>query len=121
MKSKPKDGKGNHHSSQHKGKHEYTIEKHKSKVRFDKEALKRAFLASLSDLDHDSNETSSSLSGEELKRQFQDKLNRLCFFTNTTGRLCTMALGKDTMGDNDKDIGDDSTSKVSLSTDELNA
>lgn len=63
-----------------KGKHEYSSSKHKSKGRFDMEALNQkylqkatlkecAFIASLSDLDNDSSSdhTSSSLSNVKLK------------------------------------------------------
>jgi hypothetical protein len=111
--------KRDHHLGQHKAKREYTFGKHMSKGRFDKEALKkkylhkakikdRAFLAYLSDLDHDS--TCSSSSDEELERWVEDKLNGLSFFADTTGGLYTRALGEDEVGSGDKDIGDDSTS-----------
>jgi hypothetical protein len=97
---------------------------------FDKEALKQKYLhkakikertifASLSDLDHDSDDTSSSSCGEELERRVEDKLNRLCFFADIVGGLCTMALVEDMVGSGDKDIDDDSTFKVSLSTNDL--
>jgi hypothetical protein len=96
-----------HHCSQRKGKREYTSGNHKSKGGFNKDALKkylqkakikeRAFLASLIDLDHDSEDTLSSLSDEESNWRVKDKLNRLCFLTNTTGGLCTMVLGDDVM------------------------
>jgi hypothetical protein len=107
------------HSGRRKGKREDTSSKHKSKGRFDKETLKKkylhkakikehAFLASLGDLDHDSNEFASSSSDEEVVRHVDDKLNDLCFTTDTAGGLCTMALGEDTVGASDnKDIGDD--------------
>lgn len=72
------------------------------------------FLTSLSDLDNDFDHTSSS-SYNEVK----NKLNGLCFFANTTWGLCTMALGEDAVSDNSNNIGDDSKSEVSLSTDEL--
>jgi hypothetical protein len=78
----PKKGKSesvlcDHHSGQRKGK--YSSGKYKSKGGFDKEALKkkylqkekikeRAFLASLSDLDHDSDDVVSSSSDEETER-----------------------------------------------------
>jgi hypothetical protein len=78
----------NHHSGRRKGKREYTSGKYKSKGGFDKESLKKkylqkenfkehAFLTSLSDLDHVSNDTTSSSSDEETKRRVKDKLNRL--------------------------------------------
>jgi hypothetical protein len=70
-------------SSKHKDKREYTS-KHKSKRGFDKEALKkkyfkkdnpqeRAFLASLSDLDNDTdNDRSSSSSDDESEKRRED-------------------------------------------------
>jgi hypothetical protein len=72
MKSKPEADKRDHHSDLPKAKHEYTSGKPKSKRRFDKEALKqnyvckakikeRAFLTSISDLDHKTDDTSSPL------------------------------------------------------------
>jgi hypothetical protein len=117
LESSPRD----HHSGRCKGK--YSFGKYKSKGGFDKEALKkkylqkekikkRAFLASLSDLDHDSDDVLSSSSDEETERRVGDKLNGLCFITDTVGGFCTMALGEDTFdtGD-DKDISDNTTSK----------
>jgi hypothetical protein len=116
-----------------KGKQEYTSSRHKSKGGLDKEALKkkyhqkakikeRAFLTSLSDLDHDFEESSSSSSDEEVERHVEDKLNDLCFIVDTTGGLCTMELGEDTVSASDnKDIGNDSASDVSHSTDDLAA
>jgi hypothetical protein len=38
------------------------------------------------------------LSDEEVKRHAEDKLNDLCFITDTIGGLCTMALGEDAVG-----------------------
>ena len=76
-------------------------------------------LASLSNLDHDFDESTSSLSNEELKRQIEDKLNGPCFLADTAGGLCTMALAEDVVGGNNKDISDDSTFEVSLSADDL--
>jgi hypothetical protein len=49
----------------------------------------------------------SSSSDEEFKRRVEDKFNGLCFIADTTGGLCTMALGDDAVGDIGKDIGDD--------------
>jgi hypothetical protein len=77
-------------SSKRKDKHEYTS-KHKSKGGFDKEELKkkyfkkakaqeRAFLASLSDLDNDTDWSSSSpLSDDESEKRCEDKFTGLCF------------------------------------------
>jgi hypothetical protein len=72
-------------------KHEYTS-KHKSKGEFDKEALKkkyfkkakaqeRAFLASLSDLDNDTDDdrSSSPSSDDESEKRREDKLTGICF------------------------------------------
>jgi hypothetical protein len=96
----------------------------------DKEALKkkylqkpkikeRAFLASLSDLNHDSDDASSSPSYEESDRRVEDKLNGLFFLTDTTGGLCTMELGDDVMDGDGQDIDNDTTSKVLPSADNL--
>jgi hypothetical protein len=107
-KGKQEDASRDHHSSQCKGKREYSYDKYKSKGGFEKEALKKylqkakikkcAFLASLIDLDHDSNDVVSSSSDEETDRQAEDKLNGLCFNVDTAGSLCTMALGDDVVG-----------------------
>jgi hypothetical protein len=78
-----------------------------------------AFLASLSDLDHNFDNTSFPSSHKELKRQVDDKLYGLFFFIDTVGDLCTMALSEDTLGNNDKDISNNSTSEVSLSVNDL--
>jgi hypothetical protein len=105
-----------------KGKREHTFVKHKCRGRFHKEALKkkylqkakikeRAFLASLSN--HDSDELTSSSSSEELERRIEDKLNRLCFITDTIGGLCTITLGDDGVGGDNQDISNDFTSEVS--------
>jgi hypothetical protein len=118
-----------HHSGQRKGK--YSFGKYKSKGGFDKEALKkkylqkakikeRAFLASLIDLDHDSDDVVSSSSDEETERRVEDKLNGLCFIADTARGFCTMALGEDAVGtSDDKDIGDDTTSEVLPFADDL--
>jgi hypothetical protein len=122
----PKTGKSessprDHHSGRRKGK--YSSDKYKSKGGFDKEALKKnylqkakikecAFLASLSDLDHDSDDVVSSSSGEETERRVAD----------TAGGFCIMALGEDAVDtSDDKDIGDDTTSEVLPSADDLTA
>jgi hypothetical protein len=79
-------------SSKRKDKREYTS-KHKSKGGFDKEALKkkyfkkakaqeRAFLASFSDLDNDTDDdrsSSSPSSDDESEKRREDKLIGLCF------------------------------------------
>jgi hypothetical protein len=51
--------------------------------------------------------------------QVEDKLNGVFFFIDTACSLYTMALGEDIVGSNDKNIDDNSTSEVSLSTDDL--
>jgi hypothetical protein len=77
--------------------------------------------ASLSDLDNDFDESASSSSDKELERCVEDKLNGMCFITNTIGGLCNMALGEDAVCDNDKDLGNESTSNVSHFADDLAA
>jgi hypothetical protein len=126
-KGKAESGLHDHHSGWHKGNYS----SNKSKGGFDKEALEkkylqkakikeRAFLAPLSDLDHDSDDVVSSLSDEDAKRRVEDKLNGLCFITDATGGLYTMALGEDVVGaSDDKDIGDNTTSEVLPSADEI--
>jgi hypothetical protein len=128
-KGKSESGLRDHHSGRRKGK--YSSGKYKSKGGFNKEALKkkylqkakikeRAFLASLSDLDYNSDDVVSSSSDEETERRVEDKLNGLCFIADTTGGFCTMALGEDAVGtSDDKDIGDDTTSEVLPSADDL--
>jgi hypothetical protein len=80
----------------------------------------RAFLASHSDFDHDFDESSFSLSDEDFERHIEDKLNGMCFIVDTVGGLCTMALSEDVVSASDrKDIGNDSTSNVLPSADDL--
>jgi hypothetical protein len=128
-KGKAESGPRDHHSGRRQGK--YSSGKYKSKGGFDKEAFKkkylqkekikeRAFLASLGDLDHDSDDVVSLSSDEKTERQVDDKLNGLCFITDPAGGLCTMALGEDAVHANDdKDIGDNTISKVLPSADDL--
>jgi hypothetical protein len=79
-KGKHEAGSRDHHSGRHKGKQEYTSDKYKSKGGLTKEVLKkkylqkakikeRAFLTSLSDLDHDYDNAASSSSDEETERR----------------------------------------------------
>jgi hypothetical protein len=88
--------KGKSDSGKRKDKHDYAFVKHKSQGRkMSKEALKKkyikntkaqkyAFLASLSDPELDSSDNdSSSSSDDESKKKLQDKLNKLCFLTDT--------------------------------------
>jgi hypothetical protein len=51
----------------------------------------------------------------------EDKMNILYFLVDTVGGNCTMVLSEDVVSNNKKDIDDDSTSKISLSSDELAA
>jgi hypothetical protein len=120
-KGKSESGPRDHHSGRRKGK--YSSDKYKSKGGLNKEALKKkylqkakikecAFLASLSDLDHDSDDVISSSSDEETERRVEDKLNGMCFIADTAGGFYTTALGEDAVGtSDDKDIGDDTTSE----------
>jgi hypothetical protein len=82
--------------------HEYTS-KHKSKGGFDKETLKkkyfkkakaqeRAFLASLNDLDNDTDDdrsSSSPSSGDESEKRREYKLIGLCFVAKSIHRATT--------------------------------
>jgi hypothetical protein len=61
----------------------------------------------------------SSSSSEETDRRVEDKLNELCFITNTTCILCSLALGDDAVGDDSQDIYDEFTSKLSHSANDL--
>jgi hypothetical protein len=79
----------------------------------------RAFLASLSNLDHDSDDAVTSSSDEETNRRVEDKINELCFLVDTVGGLCTIALSDDVVGGDGQDIDDDFASKVSHCTDDL--
>jgi hypothetical protein len=60
-------------------------------------------------------------SNDKLERQVKDKLNMLCFFANTARGLYAMAVGKEVVGGDGKDINNNCMSKVSLSTNELSA
>ena len=85
-------------------------------------AQERTFLASLSDLDNDSNNdrTSSRSSDDESERKHEDKLTRLCFITGTThGGFCTMAVDVEVKANKDEVPIDDNTSEVTPSIDNL--
>ena len=75
---------------------------------------------SLSDLDDSGDERASlSSSDDELERKVEERLNDLCFFTNSShGGLCTMALGDGETG-KDEAISDDDTPKVLSFADKL--
>jgi hypothetical protein len=111
-------------SSKHKDKHEYTS-KHKSKGGFDKEALKkkyfkkakaqeRAFLASLSDLNNDTNDDrSSSSSDDESEKRRGDKLTGLYFVAKSIhGGYCTMAMDEGVKPNKDVLLNDDDSTEV---------
>lgn len=81
-------------------------------------------MASLNDLDIDSDDdTSSSLSDDESKREVEDRVNRLCILADFVKKgFCGMALDNGKVRSHDDHIsGDDSHSKVQLSADELAA
>jgi hypothetical protein len=118
-------------SSKRKDKHEYTS-KYKSKGGFDKEAVKkeyfkkakaqeRAFLASLSDLDNDTDDDrSSSSSDDESEKRREDKLTRLCFVAKSIhGGYCTMAVDEGVKPNKDMLPGDDNTTEVKPTVDAL--
>ena len=116
---KNKHSSDKHDSSKRKDKREYTS-KHKSKGGFDKEALKkkyfkkakaqeRAFLASLSNLDNDTDDDrSSSSSDDESEKRCEDKLTRLCFVAKSIhGGYCTMAVDEGVKPNKNVLLGDD--------------
>jgi hypothetical protein len=125
---KNKNFSSKHDFDKRKDKREYTSSKHKSKGDFDKEALKkkylkkakaqeRAFHASLSDLDNntDDHHPSSSLSNNESERKCEDKLIGLCFVVGSTpGAFYTMADDAKVKANKDvAPIDDDSTGVTS--------
>jgi hypothetical protein len=119
-------------SSKRKDKREY-ISKHKSKGGFDKAALKkkyfkkakaqeRAFLASLSDLDNntDDDRSSSPSSDDEFEKRHEDKLTGLCFITKSIHRgYCTMAVDEGVKPNKDVLSDDDDSTEVKPSVDAL--
>jgi len=121
---KSKHSSGTHDVNKRKNKREYTSSKHKNKGMLDKEVIKKkylkkakaqegAFLASLSDLDIDSGDdhASSSSSNEDPERKVEEKLDRLCFFVDSThGGFCTMALGDEVESGKDGAPGNDDAS-----------
>jgi hypothetical protein len=113
-------------SSKCKDKREYTS-KHKSKGGFDKEALKKkyfkkakvqecAFLASLSDLDNDTDNDGSSYSpssDDESEKRREDKLTGLCFVTKSIhGGYCAMVVDEGVKPNKDVLPGDDDATEV---------
>jgi hypothetical protein len=120
-------------SSKHKDKREYTS-KHKLKRGFDKEKLKkkyfkkakaqeRTFLASLSDLDNDTNDdrsSSSPSSDDEFEKRHEDKLTGLCFVAKSIhGGYCTMAVDEGVKPNKDVLPGNDDATEVKPSVDAL--
>jgi hypothetical protein len=124
---------GKYDSGNRKDKREYTSGKHKSKGGFAKEALKKkylkkakaqecAFLASLSDLDNDSDDdhSSSPLSDDESKRKRENKLTGLCFVAGSThGGICTMAVDDKVKASKDVLPDDDDTTEIKPTIDAL--
>jgi hypothetical protein len=118
--------------SKHKDKREYTF-KHKSKGEFDKKTLKkkyfkkakaqeRAFLASLSDLDNDTDDdrSSSSSSDDESEKRHENKLARLCFIAKSIHEgYCTIAVDEGVKPNKDVLPGDDDSIEVKPSVDAL--
>jgi hypothetical protein len=120
-----------HDSSKRKDKHEYTS-KHKLKGGFDKEALKKkyfkkakaqehTFLASLSDINNDTDDDrSSSSSDDESEKRREDKLTGLCFIAKSIhGGYCTMAMDEGVKPNKDVLPGDDDTTEVKPTVDAL--
>jgi len=115
------------------GKHNYNSSKHKSKKRFDKEALKKmyhkkakaqehAFLASLTDLDNDfgDDRSYSPSSDNETERKMEKKLTSLCLITDSPhGGSYTMAIDEEVKASKDEVSFDDDTSELSPSVDDL--
>jgi hypothetical protein len=131
LPQKNKHSSDKYDSSKHKDKHEYTS-KHKSKRGFDKEALKKeyfkkakaqecVFLASLSDLDNDTDDDRSSFSSDdEFEKRREDKLTGLYFIAKYIhGGYCTMAV--DEVVNPNKDVlpDDDDTTEVKPTVDAL--
>jgi hypothetical protein len=119
-------------SSKRKDKREY-ISKHKSKGGFNKETLKKkyfkktkaqehSFLASLNDLDNDTDDdrSSSPSSDDESEKRREDKLTRLCFIAKSIhGGYCTMAMDEGVKPNKDVLPGGDDSTKVKPSVDVL--
>jgi hypothetical protein len=128
---KNKQSSDKYDSSKRKDKREYTS-KHKSKREFDKEALKKyfkkakaqehAFLASLSDLDNDTDDdrSSSPSSDDESEKRHEDKLTRLYFIAKSIhGGYYTMAVDEGVKPNKDVLPGDDDSIDVKPTVDAL--
>jgi hypothetical protein len=118
-------------SSKRKDKRDYSS-KHKSNGGFDKETLKKyfkkakaqecSFLASLSDLNNNTDDDqSSSLSSDvESEKRYEDKLTRLCFFAKSIHEgYCTMGVDKGVKLNKDVLLGDDDSTEVKPTIDAL--
>jgi hypothetical protein len=119
-------------SSKRKDKREYTS-KHKSKGGFNKEVLKkkyfkkakaqeRAFLASLSDLENDTDDdrSYSPSSDDESEKRREDKLTGLCFVAKSIhGGYCTMVVDEGVKPNKDVLPDDDDSTEVKPSVDAL--
>jgi hypothetical protein len=80
------------------------------------------FLTSLSDLDNDpdNGHSSSPSSDDEFERKHEDKLTRLCFFTDSThGDFYTMVVDFEVKASKDKVPVDNNTSEVTPSINNL--
>jgi hypothetical protein len=129
---KNKQSSDKYDSSKREDKHEYTS-KHKSKREFNKEALKKyfkkakaqehAFLASLSDLDNDTDDdrsSSSPSSDDESEKRREDKLTRLCFIPKSIhGGYYTMVVDEGVKHNKDMLPGDDDSIEVKPTVDAL--
>jgi hypothetical protein len=85
-------------------------------------AQEHAFLASLSDLNNDTDDdrSSSSSSDDESKRKCKDKLARLCFVADSIHRgFCTMAIDTEVKASKDVVPIDGDTTEVTTSVDNL--
>jgi hypothetical protein len=120
-------------SNKCKDKREYTS-KYKSKGGFDKEALKKryfkkakaqehAFLASLSDLNNDTDDdqsSSSPSSDDESEKRRVDKLTELCFVAKPIhGGYYTMAMDEGVKPNKDMLLRDDDSTEVKPTVDAL--
>jgi hypothetical protein len=78
-------------------------------------------LASLSNINIDSDDSTSSLSDNESEREVKDKVNRLCFLADSIKEgFCGMVLHNGKARSHDNHVSsDDSHSEVQLSANEL--
>src|SRR5579859_5947014 len=123
-----------HSSGRRKDKHtDEHGDKHKEKLkRYGKEYIKKkflkkmkakeqAFIASLSDIEL-SDDNSAPSSDDESEEKIEEKLNGLCFFTNSVhGGFCTMALEDSDIAGVGKPLDEDSTPEVSPTIESLSS